>query len=612
MRDRAITSSWHRAPGASGRGRRTGSRDGTSPSSTSDMRACPKSGGGRRAPALSSTEPRRGSGVDGQPQLNLHVLGELTATRDGAVVDLGGRRQRAVLAALAMQRDQVGDGGPPRRLRVGRPPTRERARGAAGVRQPPAPAARARRDRPPAGRRHRARRAGLRAAARHRKPWTRGPSRPRSSRRRARRRGTRCARWRPRCGCGADRRTPTTRGRRGPRRRSPGSPSCAAVARERLLGDAARARRGPARHRRPRGAGQGGPAARGALAAADARALPLPPPGSRARGAAPGTRRCSPTSSASTRVPRCARSRRRCSPSRPTSTGRRPQRPRTRPTLIPRPRTPDGLVDRDDELAAPEGEARRPGRRDVRLPAGRGPRRHRQDAPARRAAQAGGQQPASACGRRGAARWSRASSGAWSGSCSGPAVDDVVASDERFAALRGLCELTTQLAEEAPFVLCVDDVQRCDEASLQFLAYLVRRLEGLPVLVVLAMRTGEQQQADDLAELVAGRDGGRRTPRAAHRAGDRRAGDRPARSRRRRVRRDLPPDDLGQPAAPAPAAARPGGPGRPAGRGPRRHRPGRGVARDHLARDPPPASHARGGHDGRASGRDARADGRPA
>ena len=69
--------------------------------------------------------------------------------------------------------------------------------------------------------------------------------------------------------------------------------------------------------------------------------------------------------------------------------------------------------------------------------------------------------------------------------------------------LRGLCELTTQLAEEAPFVLCVDDVQRCDEASLQFLAYLVRRLEGLPVLVVLAMRTGEPQQADDLAELVA-------------------------------------------------------------------------------------------------------------
>ena len=57
--------------------------------------------------ALSSTEVDTRNGVDGQPDLNLHVLGELTATRDGAVVDLGGRRQRAVLAALAMQRDQV-------------------------------------------------------------------------------------------------------------------------------------------------------------------------------------------------------------------------------------------------------------------------------------------------------------------------------------------------------------------------------------------------------------------------------------------------------------------------------------------------------------------------
>src|SRR5690349_22892069 len=51
--------------------------------------------------------PTTRRGVDGQPEIDLHVLGELTATRDGAVVDLGGRRQRAVLAALAMQRDQV-------------------------------------------------------------------------------------------------------------------------------------------------------------------------------------------------------------------------------------------------------------------------------------------------------------------------------------------------------------------------------------------------------------------------------------------------------------------------------------------------------------------------
>ncbi len=45
--------------------------------------------------------------MDGQPQIHLHVLGEFTATRDGAVVDLGGRRQRAVLAGLIILRDQV-------------------------------------------------------------------------------------------------------------------------------------------------------------------------------------------------------------------------------------------------------------------------------------------------------------------------------------------------------------------------------------------------------------------------------------------------------------------------------------------------------------------------
>ena len=45
--------------------------------------------------------------VDLGTTVRLRVLGELSATRDGAVVDLGGRRQRAVLAALVVWRDQV-------------------------------------------------------------------------------------------------------------------------------------------------------------------------------------------------------------------------------------------------------------------------------------------------------------------------------------------------------------------------------------------------------------------------------------------------------------------------------------------------------------------------
>jgi predicted ATPase len=86
----------------------------------------------------------------------------------------------------------------------------------------------------------------------------------------------------------------------------------------------------------------------------------------------------------------------------------------------------------------------------------------------------------------------------------GAGADDALQEGDRFAVLRGLCEVTTELAQDAPFVLCVDDVQWCDEASLQYLAYLVKRLEGLPVLLVLALRTGEPHQADDLlAELAA-------------------------------------------------------------------------------------------------------------
>jgi predicted ATPase len=86
----------------------------------------------------------------------------------------------------------------------------------------------------------------------------------------------------------------------------------------------------------------------------------------------------------------------------------------------------------------------------------------------------------------------------------GAAAEDAVCQDGRFAALRGLFELTATQSADAPLVLCVDDIQWSDEASLQFLAYLVRRLEALPVLVVLAMRTGEPHEADDLlVELAA-------------------------------------------------------------------------------------------------------------
>ena len=52
-------------------------------------------------------------------------------------------------------------------------------------------------------------------------------------------------------------------------------------------------------------------------------------------------------------------------------------------------------------------------------------------------------------------------------------------------------------------MIWVDDVQWCDSASIRYLAYLVKRIEGLPVLLVLALRTGEQHPDDALLAEIA-------------------------------------------------------------------------------------------------------------
>lgn len=75
--------------------------------------------------------------------------------------------------------------------------------------------------------------------------------------------------------------------------------------------------------------------------------------------------------------------------------------------------------------------------------------------------------------------------------------------DGSFAVLHGLYWLTANLSAECPLLLTVDDVQWADTGSLRFLAYLVRRLEPLPVLVLLAHRTGETGQDDTLFGMLA-------------------------------------------------------------------------------------------------------------
>ena len=84
-----------------------------------------------------------------------------------------------------------------------------------------------------------------------------------------------------------------------------------------------------------------------------------------------------------------------------------------------------------------------------------------------------------------------------------PAIDPAERADGSFAVLHGLYWLTVNLAERQPVVLAVDDVQWCDTGSLRALAFLLRRLEGLPVLIAATLRTGEPHEDDGLlAELA--------------------------------------------------------------------------------------------------------------
>ena len=65
--------------------------------------------------------------------------------------------------------------------------------------------------------------------------------------------------------------------------------------------------------------------------------------------------------------------------------------------------------------------------------------------------------------------------------------------DPAYGTLHGLFWLTANASDERPLLVSVDDLHWSDLPSLRFLAYLVRRLEGLAALVVATIRTGEAQ-----------------------------------------------------------------------------------------------------------------------
>jgi len=74
--------------------------------------------------------------------------------------------------------------------------------------------------------------------------------------------------------------------------------------------------------------------------------------------------------------------------------------------------------------------------------------------------------------------------------------------ESSYARLHGLYWLCANLATDGPLLVCLDDAQWADEPSLIFLGFLARRLEDLPVALVLGTRPRAEQASDVLRALV--------------------------------------------------------------------------------------------------------------
>jgi tetratricopeptide (TPR) repeat protein len=82
------------------------------------------------------------------------------------------------------------------------------------------------------------------------------------------------------------------------------------------------------------------------------------------------------------------------------------------------------------------------------------------------------------------------------------AVFDLAAehNEGSLAVLHALYALTAQLASQGPLLLGIDNLQWADAPSLRYLAYVARRISGVPTMIAATMRTGE---AHEIADLVA-------------------------------------------------------------------------------------------------------------
>lgn len=82
-------------------------------------------------------------------------------------------------------------------------------------------------------------------------------------------------------------------------------------------------------------------------------------------------------------------------------------------------------------------------------------------------------------------------------------LSDGAAPADGFAAIHGLYWLLANLAERRPLLLAVDDAQWLDASSLSWLAYVARRLRGLPLLLAVGLREGEGREQPATAAILA-------------------------------------------------------------------------------------------------------------
>jgi len=84
---------------------------------------------------------------------------------------------------------------------------------------------------------------------------------------------------------------------------------------------------------------------------------------------------------------------------------------------------------------------------------------------------------------------------------------------DRFAQRHGLFWLCANLAGAQPMLLVVDDAQWADVESLGFLGHLARRLEELPIVLVVALRSLGDAASEELSGLLATASAGHLRPR---------------------------------------------------------------------------------------------------